>query len=171
MQRPIAKLVLPRSASCTARVNQDPLAESNQDTNPSCQEKVKGGRCSALLKADPRQQKKLNEPFRERGRSAGTSADARLRLAVSRAEKGNLCPSSTLQRLPGNSDSLQSCSCRASWCRQELSAHLSRITGFAGRAPLHVFRVVLETLDDISNRLALIADPIHSSEEGESVGR
>lgn len=90
---------------------------------------------------------------------------------MSRAEKGNLCPSSTLQRLPGILDSLQSCSSRASWCGQELSAHLGRTSGFAGRARLHVLRVVLETLDDISNRFALVADLIHSCEEGEPVGR
>lgn len=90
---------------------------------------------------------------------------------MSRAEKGKLCPSSALQRLPGNLDSLQSCSIRASWCRQELSAVLGRISGFAGRAHLLVLRVVLETLDDISNRFALIADLIHSCEEGKPVGR
>lgn len=69
----LIKLFLPGSASCTAGIDQDDLAEALQELNPSRQEKVKGGRRSAPLRADPRQQQKLNEPFKERGRSAGTS--------------------------------------------------------------------------------------------------
>lgn len=69
----IAKLVLPGSASCAAHIDQGDLAESPRELNPSQHEKVKGGRRSAPLRADPRQQQKLNEPFEERGRSAGTS--------------------------------------------------------------------------------------------------
>lgn len=80
---------------------------------------------------------------------------------MSKAEKGTLCPSSTLQRLPGDLDSLQSCS----------SLLILAGSGLAGRAPLLVLRVVLKALDDISNRFALIADLIHSCEEGEPVGR
>lgn len=34
-----------------------------------------------------------------------------------------------------------------------------------------MLRVVLETLDDIGNRFALVADLIDSCEEGEPVGR
>lgn len=59
----------------------------------------------------------------------------------------------------------------ASWCGQELSARLSRIGAFAGRAHLHVLGVVLETLDDISNGFALVADLIYSCEEGEPTGK
>lgn len=34
-----------------------------------------------------------------------------------------------------------------------------------------MLRVVLETCDEVSDRFSLVADPIHSSEEGEPVGR
>lgn len=69
----IAKLDLPGSASCIAWINHNKLAESLSELNPPKQKKGKGGRCSALLRAELRQQQKLNAPFRERGRSAGTS--------------------------------------------------------------------------------------------------
>lgn len=39
------------------------------------------------------------------------------------------------------------------------------------QSPLHVLRVVLQTCDEVSDRFSLVADPIHSSEEGEPVGR
>lgn len=166
-----AKLVLPGSASCTARIDQDDLAESFQEQNPSQQEKVKGGRCSAPLRPDPRQQQKLNEPFKERGRSADTSVQMPgsgwqgpgLRRGTSALPA--LCKGSQEFRTPYKAVAA------ASWCGQELSAHLGRTSGFAGRAHLHVLRVVLETLDDISDRFAFVADLIHSCEEGEPVGR
>lgn len=114
---------------CPALLYHDGLTESFPELNPLWQEEVEGGRCSALLRADLRQQQKLNEPFKERKRSTGTSVPGSVSRAMSRAGEGNLCPSSTLQRLPGDPDSIQGYSSRSGWCGQELSAHLSGACG------------------------------------------
>lgn len=114
---------------CPALLYHDGLTESFPELNPLWQEEVEGGRCSALLRADLRQQQKLNEPFKERKRSAGTSVPGSVSRAMSRAGEGNLCPSSSLQRLPGDPDSIQGCGSRSGWCGQELSAHLSGACG------------------------------------------
>lgn len=58
----------------------------------------------------------------------------------------------------------------AGWCGQELPVHPGRIRGFAGRAHLVVLGVVLETLDDIGDRFALVADLVHGCEEREPGG-
>lgn len=51
------------------------------------------------------------------------------------------------------------------------SQHISAGPVDCRQSPLHVLRVVLETCDEVSDRFSLVADPIHSSEEGEPVGR
>lgn len=57
-------------------------------------------------------QQQLNEPFKEKKRSAGTSVPGSVSRAVSGAGEGNLCSSSSLQRLPGAPDSFQGCGSR-----------------------------------------------------------
>lgn len=114
---------------CPALIYHGGLAESFPELNPLWQEEVEGGRCSALLRADLRQQQKLNEPFKEIRRSAGTSVPGSVSRAVSRAGEGKLCPSSSLQRHPGDPDCVQGCGSSSGWCGQELSAHLGRACG------------------------------------------
>lgn len=132
---------------------------------------MKGGRRSAPLRADPRQKQKLNEPFEERGGSAGTSVQM---PGSGWQSPGLRRGTSALPALCKGSQEIwtpRKVVAAASWCGQELSARLSRIGAFAGRAHLHVLGVVLETLDDIGNRFALIADLIYSCEEGEPTGK
>lgn len=57
-------------------------------------------------------QQQLNEPFKERKRSAGTSVAGSVSRAVSGAGEGSLCSSSSLQRPPGDPESFQGCGSR-----------------------------------------------------------
>lgn len=100
--------------------------------------------------------------------SAGTSVPGSVSRAVSGAGEGNLCSSSRGSQetwTPSKAVSADEVGVGRS------SQHISAGPVLCRQSPLHVLRVVLQTRNEVSDRFSLVADPIHSSEEGEPVGR
>lgn len=124
------------------------------------------GRCSALLRADLRQQQQLNEPFKERKRSAVPLCQAQCPgQCQGTSALPAICKGSQETWTPSKAVAADQVGVGRS------SQHISAGPVVCRQSPLHVLRVVLETRDEVSDRFSLVADLIHSSEEGEPVGR